>query len=317
MIAIKLTRITKNNIAWLLICAGLVIWSVRSVFDIIRIFIPNFGFVSHESYSWGGLVISLCLAVGVYLIKQMFLFVRESEERQRAFEKRLLTSVIDAEENERKRFATELHDGLGPILSSIKMGFSAVSHEVNDPDIRKNLQDSIAEAIVTVREISNILSPHILNNFGLQRAILNFISKLNLPKNITINHKISTGDKRFPATIEIVLYRVLCELINNTLKHAQATYIRFTLAQIGRLLVLTYEDNGIGYTPQEDSSLHRNSRQGSGMGYYNIVSRVTSLKGTVSYSPVNSQDKEHPGLKVIVSLPNRIRIGKSDEYLVS
>ncbi|MCQ2202070.1 MAG: histidine kinase [Bacteroidales bacterium] len=303
VIAVRLTRITKSNLSWILICAGLVTWSVRSVIDIVRIFVPQFGFESNEPYSWGGIFISFCFAIGVYLIKNIFVYNREAEEKQRAYEKRLLNSVIEAEEKERKRFSTELHDGLGPILSSIKMGFSAVSNEVSDPEVRTNLNQAIAEAITTVREVSNNLSPHVLNNFGIEKAISNFIGKLNVPQGLNIKYDISFGSTRYQPTIEIVVYRVICELINNTIRHARATLINIYIQEQKGKLLLEYADNGIGFTPSVDPEGNVTETTGSGMGYYNIVSRVSSLKGTVSYGTYNQLSTSRPGVLVKIEIP--------------
>lgn len=279
VMAIKLTRLTKMNLSWIIICAGLVVMSLRSLIQITNVFVPGFGFDSHEPYTIGSIVVSACFAVGVFMIKKMFVLLNQAEARQREYEKMLLNTTIMTEENERRRFATDLHDGLGPILSSIKMGFSAVADDISDKDVRQNLELAINEAIATVREVSNNMSPHILSNLGLRRAIVNFIGKMPFPKDMSVSYNISIGDRRYPATNEIVLYRVLCELVNNTLKHAGATAINFRLDEDGGLLKLTYKDNGSGFRPDD----LRREEQRQGMGLYNIISRVSSIKGSYQF----------------------------------
>lgn len=278
VMAIKLTRLTKMNISWIVICAGLVVMSARSVIQIVNVFIPGFGFDTHEPYTIGSLIVSLCFALGVFLIKKMFVLLNQAETRQREYDKMLLNTAIMTEENERRRFATELHDGLGPLLSSIKMGFSAVADDITDVAVRKNLELAINEAIITVREVSNNMSPHILTNLGLRRAIINFIGKIPLPKEVSVSYNITIADKRYPETNEIVLYRVFCELVNNTLKHSGATAINFRIDEDGNQLKLTYKDNGSGFDPRRISEEQR-----QGMGLYNIVSRVSSIKGSYSF----------------------------------
>ncbi len=288
VMAIKLTRLTKMNISWIIICVGLVVMSSRSIIQIVNVFVPGFGFDTHEPYTIGNLVVSFCFAVGVFMIKKMFVVLNEAETRQREYDKMLLNTAIMTEENERRRFATELHDGLGPLLSSIKMGFSAVADDISDVAVRQNLELAINEAITTVREVSNKMSPHILTNLGLHRAIVNFIGKIAFPKDMSVSYNISIGDKRYPATNEIVLYRVFCELVNNTLKHSGATAINFRIDEEGDLLRLTYKDNGTGFDPQ------RIAEQRQGMGLYNIVSRVTSIKGSYSFR-TGGEDEDHTG----------------------
>ncbi len=278
VMAIKLTRLTKMNFSWIIICVGLVVMSSRSVIQIVNVFIPGFGFDTHDPYTIGNLVVSFCFALGVFMIKKMFVVLNEAETRQREYDKMLLNTTIMTEENERRRFATELHDGLGPLLSSIKMGFSAVADDITDAAVRKNLELAINEAIMTVREVSNNMSPHILTNLGLRRAIINFIGKIPFPKGMGVSYNITIGDKRYPATNEIVLYRVFCELVNNTLKHSGATAINFRIDEENDTLRLIYKDNGNGFDPRRISEEPR-----QGMGLYNIVSRVSSIRGSYSF----------------------------------
>lgn len=305
VMAIKLTRLTKMNLSWIIICAGLVVMSFRSVIQIVNVFLPGFGFDSHEPYTIGSIVVSACFAVGVFLIRKMFLLLNETETRQREYEKMLLNTTIMTEENERRRFATDLHDGLGPILSSIKMGFSAVADDISDKEVRHNLELAINEAISTVREVSNNMSPHILTNLGLHRAIVNFIGKIAFPKYMRVSYNILIGDTRYPATNEIVLYRVFCELVNNTLRHAGATAINFRLEQVADEIKLTYKDNGTGFDP---ALLDENNDQRLGMGLYNIISRVSSIKGRYQFrkggedqSPENP--KENHGMVAEIWVP--------------
>ena len=310
VMAIKLTKLTKLNFSWILICAGLVIMSLRSLIQIADFIFPEFNYNfdidmgSHTQLTIGNLVVSICFAVGVFMIKKMFVLLNETQTRQREFEKTLLNTTITTEENERRRFATELHDGLGPILSSIKMGFSAIADDISDKAVRGNLELAINEAITTVREISNNMSPHILVNFGLRRAIMNFLSKITFPKDTRLSYNIGIEDKRYAATVEIVMYRVFCELTNNTLKHAGATAINFRLEDNGKEITLKYKDNGTGFTPDKLTDEQR-----QGMGLYNIMSRVTSLKGTYSFktggeseTPIDPDTREH-GMVAEIRIP--------------
>ncbi|MCQ2230208.1 MAG: histidine kinase [Bacteroidales bacterium] len=293
VVSLKLIRVTRFNVSWILISAGLVAMSIRSVIKIISIFIPDFGFETEGPFSWGGLFVSFCFTIGIFMIRKIFRVLQNAEEQQRAYEKQRLMTIIDTEENERKRFATELHDGLGPILSTIKMGFSAITSDIRDTEIRDNLSQAISEAIITVREVSNNLSPLVLNNFGIDKAVRNFLGKLTLPPTLKIDYDISIGDKRYSPTKEIVIYRVFCELLNNTLKHAQATIIHFSISEEDNTIQLKYYDNGIGFDPadiQENPS--------SGNGYYNMLSRVSSLKGTAIFK----KGEEH-GMFAYIKIP--------------
>ena len=175
------------------------------------------------------------------------------EKEKRDMEKNLLNAIIQAEETERKRFAKDLHDGLGPILSTVKMSMSSITRIEKDDQTKKILRNAdiiIDEAIKSIREISNNLSPHILNNFGLNKAMRNFINKINLSDAIKINFVSNIENERFDSNTEVVLYRVVCELINNTLKHAGATSIRITLEKKLNMINCEYKDNGKGFEYQ-------------------------------------------------------------------
>lgn len=294
VIAIRLTRVTKLNVSWMLICAALITMAIRSIISIVELFGFDLGFNPHSAYNWGGIFVSFCLAIGIFMIQKIFLFIRIANIKQRTYEKRLLRTMIQAEERERKRFATELHDGLGPILSSIKMNFSAISSDIKDKDVRQNLEQAITEAIISVREVSNNISPHILNNFGIDKAIRNFLGKISMPKGFNVDYSMGIGDKRYSSTKEIVIYRVFCELFNNTLRHAQATKVQFSIDEIDGMICMKYEDNGIGFDPEQMSD------DKMGMGYFNIVSRVSSLKGTTVFrkgSAIDSNNISYQMLK--------------------
>jgi signal transduction histidine kinase len=215
---------------------------------------------------------------------------------KRDMEKNMLNAIIQAEETERKRFAKDLHDDLGPILSTVKMSMSSLSRMEKDDQTRKILRNTdmvIDEAIKSIREISNNLSPHILNNFGLNKAMRNFINKINLSDTIKINFVSNIEGDRFESNTEVVLYRVICELINNTLKHAEATSIRISLEKQSDRITCEYKDNGKGFDMNELSITSQ-----SGMGYSNMLSRINSLNGTFE---MNAEIAK--GTKAIINVP--------------
>ena len=222
--------------------------------------------------------------------------MKKVEQEKRDIEKNLLNAIIQAEETERKRFAKDLHDGLGPILSTVKMSISSLSRIEKDDQTKKILRSSdmvIDEALKSIREISNNLSPHILNNFGLNKAVRNFINKINYSDTIKIKFSSNFEDDRFESNTEVVLYRVLCELINNTIKHAEATTISITLEKIPGKISCRYKDNGKGFDIGVLSPT-----QHSGMGYSNMVTRINSLNGSF-----NLTSEKEKGTSAVISVP--------------
>ncbi len=295
-ISIKLTRVTKYNVSWMLISAGFIIMVVRCLVE----FLPTISDFAQQTfrelYVWLGVAVSLFFALGVFWIQKIFKYMKKVEQEKRDMEKNLLNAIIQAEETERKRFAKDLHDGLGPILSTVKMSLSSVTRIEKDDQTKKILHHTdlvIDEAIKSIREISNNLSPHILNNFGLNKAVRNFINKINYSDTIKIKYTSNFGDDRFDTNTEVVLYRVLCELINNTIKHAEATTISILLEKSDGKITCRYRDNGKGF----DKSLLY-SPQLSGMGFSNMVTRINSLNG--SFDLTSEKDK---GTKATIIVP--------------
>jgi signal transduction histidine kinase len=148
-----------------------------------------------------------------------------------------------------------------------------------------NLESVIDQGITEIKEISNNLSPHVLTNFGLESAISSFINKINYAGGIHIDFHSNLKIERFGLTVESVLYRTACELINNTIKHAMASNIELRLSKVNNMLFLHYADNGIGFIYDE-----MKNPESKGMGYYNIFSRLQSINGSmdVETSPGNS-----------------------------
>lgn len=192
-------------------------------------------------------------------------------------ERKILNTIIITEERERKRFAKDLHDSLGPIMACINMYLSALV-KIRNIDKRRDIvkcsSEAVAEAIVCIKEISNNLSPHVLNNFGLEKAINSFITKVQKTEQINISFNVENISERINEQLEVVVYRVVTELIHNTIKHANADNIEINLSVKDNILQVIYIDDGVGF---DLSKIEKG--KSDGMGIYNIISRVKSLNG--------------------------------------
>ena len=249
-IAISMFKRTKFNSSWILISIGFLLMAISRVFELWPTIYPEMEDQMQIIQRWLAFIISLVLLIGVFYIRKIFQFMRRLDVLRRETEKRVLAAVIKTEEQERQRFAKELHDGLGPLLSVIKMLVSGLdgnnSMEVNDK-IKLNLRQAVDEAICGVRDISANISPHILNNFGLKDAVEAFIKRLRQTENFKVCFTTNLSAERFGYNVEVVVYRVICELINNTLRHANATKVTIDLQLEEGVLYLEYSDNGIGF----------------------------------------------------------------------
>lgn len=283
LIAMRMTKVTKFNSAWILFAIALTLMVVQLLSE----FINNLGrdlVLPRDFMVWVGVVTSLCFAVGLFYVRKIIYYIASVEQKRRLTEKRILNTIISTEEKERRRFSKDLHDGMGPLLSSVKMSVSALSKMELDDSKREIIQNAdyvIEEAIKSLKEISNNLSPHILNNFGVSRAVSNFINKLTLPSYLKINFQTNLKSTRFSNNIEAILYRVVCELVNNAIKYADPTQINISIMLEGTDISLSVSDNGKGFDVERYESHHN-----GGMGLSNISSRISSLKGTMDIKSV-------------------------------
>jgi signal transduction histidine kinase len=297
-VALKLTRVTKFNFSWMLLTIGFIMMAVMRLVE----FLPYVSNIKPQDYReifvWMGVFTSLAFAIGVFMIQKIFKYMKRVEDSRRQTEKMFLNTIIQTEEKERKRFAKDLHDGLGPLLSTVKMSVSSLAqmkHNEASREIVENTELVINEAIKSLKEISDNLSPHVLNNFGLVRALSNFSNKINITKTIRINLVSNLKDERFDSNVEVVLYRVVCELINNTIKHAEAKKIDLSLTKDGDYLTIIYQDDGKGF----DVAKVIEQPVTSGMGFSNIYSRINSLKGEIN---IESEHKKGTWVTIKVKM---------------
>ncbi|MCD8185314.1 MAG: histidine kinase [Rikenellaceae bacterium] len=278
--AIRLIRYTKYNSAWIILTAGLTLMVLQRLLEFAPLVNWNFVF-SRELNAWLGVFTSLCFTIGIIIVRKIIGYIGLTERKRRVYERRILNAVIRTEEKERQRFSKELHDGLGPLLSSAKMSVSALERmcpEVRQQEVIANTYLVIDEAVRSLRELSNNMNPNMLMSFGLGRAVNNFIKKLSAFSQIRIHYSSNLEDKRFDSDVELILYRVICEIVNNSIKHASARHINLSLMLSGTDEInIIFEDDGMGFVPEEVID----NPDGGGMGMSNIISRITSLKGVV------------------------------------
>lgn len=192
-------------------------------------------------------------------------------EKERTFAKNLaeekekgLQKTLQAQEEERKRIAKDLHDGIVQEIVAIKL---AITEGSNGQEIVSQLDKTASE----IRNLSHQMMPYALKELGLAEAVEDLLGKL-LPKSGVKFDFDTVGEfsARFSEGIEIMLYRVTQELINNTLKHSGASHVGVTLTQRNNNVTLIFEDNGKGFDTEKRSE---------GIGISNMKSRVASFNG--------------------------------------
>jgi two-component system NarL family sensor kinase len=206
-------------------------------------------------------------------------------------------AVLKGEEQERTRLAQDLHDGLGGMLSGIKYSFQTMKGNlIMTPDNAQAFErsmDMLDSSIREMRRVAHNMMPEALVKFGLDTALRDFCNDITQGGTLKVNYQSIglTGTEIDPVT-SITIYRIVQELVNNTLKHASATNAIVQLSKTGAGLSITVEDDGKGF----DTRILNSSK---GIGWTNIQHRVEFLKGKLD---VNSQPGK--GVSIHIELNN-------------
>jgi signal transduction histidine kinase len=189
-------------------------------------------------------------------------------------------AIILAEENERKRIAGDLHDGIGQTMSAAKMNLSGIESRLNFADENDKIAfDKIValvdESCKEVRNVSHNMMPNALLKSGLSNAVKEFIDKIDSAV-LKVNLYTEGLQTRLDSNMETVLYRVIQECVNNVIKHSGANELDISLVKDSDGIAATIEDNGKGFVVTE-------AAKADGMGLSNIHTRIKYLKGTVDF----------------------------------
>lgn len=220
-----------------------------------------------------GLVIIIMIVV---LIISYLLFTRAIQKKKLEN----LRAMVLGEENERKRVAKDLHDGIGVLLTSIKLRLSNFQDKVEEKDDFKNSLDQIDNACSEVRRISHNMIPASLTKLGLQEAILDLLDNVHASTDILIEEALDYEEGAYDESKEVLIYRVIQELVNNSLKYADPTKLSIELRKSKQDYLLTYSDNGKGF---------EKSKVKSGLGLRSIASRIDILKGKLTFESTPGQ----------------------------
>jgi len=250
-----------------------------------------------EHVAKNGTVIFLEMSSRVidYFGKKAILSIARDITERKEIERKIAAAIIETEERERKRFAADLHDGLAPLLSTIKLYTDLLKKgnfkNISPAETLQSVDELVDKAIVSTREISNNIMPSILQDFGLPAAVKDFCNYINNTNSIKIILDTSQYKLTGPRIEETVLFQSIKELVNNTLKHSQAKNIDIFLESHENQVNLYYKDDGVGFDVDEKMTLP------TGLGLNNIVNKVKTINGL---SLIKSKPGE--GMSVLVSL---------------
>ncbi|WP_020569964.1 sensor histidine kinase [Neolewinella persica] len=242
---------------------------------------------------FGMLLLSVALVIFFVLYQRRILAEeRKRVEKEKVHQLALLSAAVEVQETERRRIASDLHDDIGSLLSATRLYLQQLSADASaekTESIKTESLNILDEMIQNTRRITHDLLPPVLEKFGFQAAAEDLCERINKSGSIHVSFS-SNIDERLAPKREIALYRVLQELVNNTLKHAGAKNIDVNINWARNLFSFVYQDDGKGFEQTE--------QVGKGLGLRNIESRISLINGNLE-----SISKPGEGIRVDITLP--------------
>ncbi|MDB5061748.1 MAG: domain S-box protein [Mucilaginibacter sp.] len=201
--------------------------------------------------------------------------------------KRIAAAIFETEENERRRISELLHDSVSQLLYGIKLNLQQLKADKENDDALATINSLLNDAVKETRNISFELAPSVLTDFGLPATIEELAKRFSTPK-LRIKTKMNGLKTRLSLTIEIVIFRLIQELLNNCIKHSGADTVIITIKK-SKLLEIEVKDNGVGFNVNEQYQIP------SGSGLSSIRNRLNFYNGTMRI-------KSQPGDGTIVNI---------------
>ncbi|MBK8128738.1 MAG: HAMP domain-containing protein [bacterium] len=179
-------------------------------------------------------------------------WLRLKLEEKEAARQALLESLVEAQEEERRRLARELHDGAGQMLTTLLVRIKTLEKKSTTPEVQQglgSLLDMVSETIEQMRELSHRLRPAALEEFGLAVALRTLVKEMTHQTGTTVHCDLDLNGAILPPGVDVILYRIAQEGLTNVLRHAQANEITVELTSDDGAVIMTIEDNGRGFSP--------------------------------------------------------------------
>lgn len=246
----------------------------------------------------------LVLAIGLvaFIIFHQRRVIRYQQQLQRMEEEQqqiLLNASIRWQEEERQRIAADLHDDAGPLLATARL---YLNDNLVNQDIATQLQSIynakqiIDDTIQLIRNISHSLMPPTLKNFGLESAINDLFQKISGSGTINANSRFHEYRERLSPQKELLIFRITQELINNILKHSNASFIHLTQNTNGNSFFIRLHHDGKGIV---QSDFEKMNKTPVGLGLKNIQSRIKVLEGSILFE----KDASQTFFKIVMEIP--------------
>jgi len=242
------------------------------------------------------LLLAVFLVSFVYLYqRRQFAFLREKQQIRSQFQEELLKTRLEIQEETFRSISEEIHDNIGQTLSFIKLNLNTMTPSLPDRQEEKwrESKDLLTKVIQDLRGLSRTLNTDFIRDIGLAGAVRQQLGMLDRSGLYKIRLELLGEEKALPANRELVVYRVIQELLNNIVKHAEATAIRLCMRYEPERLTVVVEDDGVGFDPE-----HLAVQERSGIGLRNVLNRISMINGTATI-----QSARGAGTKITLHLP--------------
>ncbi|HYG02329.1 MAG TPA: sensor histidine kinase [Chryseosolibacter sp.] len=246
-------------------------------------------------------IVTMMVMAGAIIIFVVFYqkrMLREQMKRQvleAQYQQKMLQAELESQEAERRRLAADLHDSIGGMLSTIRVGISTMARMLPNPQTVDQTKQMLDDTISSVRRISRDLMPSTLEKFGLLHALTELCERFEATSKINIAFHHGEVHPSLDKPRELMIFRVVQELLNNAIKHSEAKQIDVRMNASESELKITVEDDGVGFNPDDFKA---DAKSGKGLGLYNIENRARLLGADLTYNTTRIK-----GSETIITLP--------------
>lgn len=230
----------------------------------------------------------------VFYQKRMIQEQMKRQVMEFEFQQKMLQAELESQETERRRLSADLHDSIGGMLSTIRVGITTMARMLPEPQSIDQTKKMLDDTITSVRRISRDLMPSTLEKFGLIQALKELCERFSDTSRINIEFHERGEVRDLDKNRSLMIFRIVQELLNNAIKHSQADHIEVALL-FQESLTISVQDDGIGF---DAKAIINDSQSGKGLGLFNIENRARLLGGAVFYERTNPK-----GSKTRVTIP--------------
>jgi signal transduction histidine kinase len=210
------------------------------------------------------------------------------------YQQKMMQAELSSQESERRKLAADLHDSIGGMLSTIRVGLATIGRSLPEPKMIDETKKMLDDTISSVRRISRDLMPSTLEKFGLIHALKELCERFESTSRIQVSFESNGEVTTLDSQRELMVFRIVQELLNNAIKHAQASRIDVKLDVLPDLIICV-EDDGVGFNAEEQKS---DKQSGKGLGLFNIENRARLLNGDLKFQKGNEK-----GSKILLTVP--------------